>query len=523
MPKREDDIRASIERLEGAAFERFARELLGRDIYPGLNPTSRTHDLGEDARTEPSTYFQQGEQRISLAISKEDNWSKLKADCDRCVATRRRIDVLAFVTAGHPRTDVVEQWREEVKKAYGWNLEVRSIEYLSPLASRPQYESLVDDYLSVPPPGEDYIQEIEEKFTLQTSRYLDNINLHIPGMSGALPREEVTTIGEQISQGRQIVLTGEAGTGKSGIAAILARNALTQGKVVLFLDSRRIGHVTNDGELRGVFDLRGPLYKAINRIAKHKGCRIIIDQLDNIAGMESARLITDLVVDCLREPGELEIIIVCRNKEPHESELLSKILSHGFIELTCHELSQGEVKHVLEEIGIPSSQMELVELGRNFLNLELIGQIHSQRPDFDFSALKDEVYLWEAYITSWRSREDGAAGEEMLGRAMSLARQALNDPDGLFVIDIPAPRAVDRLVSWGVISLTEGRRYRFRHEKFQDFIYAWDAADRGLKPGGILGEILDYRSRNVFKWVSAIYAHRNSPLRSEFLKEAFNV
>src|ERR1700690_3529341 len=226
---REDNILIAIENLEGGKFERFTRELLSREMYPGLNPTSPTSDLGEDARTELTTLFLHNGLWISLAASKESTWGKIKIDCDRCKSTKRNIDILVFVTAGHPLSSTVEKWKKKVKVAYGWELVVHTMDFLAPYAARDQFASLVDDYLYIPPPDGDYIQDIENKFARLTTNFLGLVKNTIPGMNDPLPREEVITIEEQLSQDRFVVLTGEAGTGKTGITAIIARNAISDG------------------------------------------------------------------------------------------------------------------------------------------------------------------------------------------------------------------------------------------------------------------------------------------------------
>ncbi len=124
---REDDIRNAIRNMPGELFERFARELLRRELYPGLNPTSASHDLGEDARTETTTVFLHDGKWISLFASKTALWRKLKQDCKRCKQTRRRINTVVFVTAGDPRTTTQEDWRRRVRKEFRWELVVHTL------------------------------------------------------------------------------------------------------------------------------------------------------------------------------------------------------------------------------------------------------------------------------------------------------------------------------------------------------------------------------------------------------------
>ncbi len=525
---REDQIEAAIRGLSGDKFERFARELVTRELYPGLNPTSGSHDLSEDARTEHTTVFLHGGIWVSLILSKTGTWTKLGADCARCKETGRRIDVVVFVTAGNPRSDTVEGWHEKVEQKFGWELEVRALRWLTPVASRPDYESLVDDYLGVPPPDGDLIQKIETEFSRHTNRALEQIRLHIPGMSYSLPRNEIARVEDQLSQGKSVVLAGDAGTGKSGIGASLARSAGERRKVVLLLDARRVGHIKSETELRQHLALSGPVASAVGRVGRHKGCRVIIDQLDNIAGSVSARLLVELTVEC-SPLTDVEIIVISRKREAHEVKLLDGLATAGFVELISHPLSETRVEGVLKQLGISQFSADLVTLGRNLLNLELIGAIKQRQPNFDFSALMDEVDLWEQYVQLLIEQEEVVSGsenaEQIVAEAVKLARSGLRSEDRTFCLDYPVSRSNRRLVSWGIIvyEQEDGRVCRFRHEKLQDFLYAWNATRRYVMPTDVLDEINVHKSRNVLTWMDKIYSRRSPHLHRRFLKEMFNV
>ena len=48
---RDNQIQIAINGLSGDHFETFAVELIMRELYPGINPTSASYDGGEDAIT----------------------------------------------------------------------------------------------------------------------------------------------------------------------------------------------------------------------------------------------------------------------------------------------------------------------------------------------------------------------------------------------------------------------------------------------------------------------------------------
>lgn len=370
--------------------------------------------------------------------------------------------------------------------------------------------------------GNENIKLLNEKFSRITSRNLRKIQTKIPGLKESLVRNEAILVEGQLLKGQHVVLTGEAGTGKSGIAARIAQNAMETGKATLLIDARDISTSQTEKDVREYLDLTESFVSTIEQICDVMECRIILDQLDNVAGLRSAKIVVELIQELVQGINGLELMAVCRNKELHERDLLNGLLSNGLAEVICNEITQDQVANVLGSIGVKDYSPEVLSFGKNLLNLELIGQIHGQQPDFDFSTLTDVVYLWDKYIDTWYVREGRDAGEEMFIYAANLSRLGLNHPDGIIEREMPAPAALQRLVSWGIITLVDGRMYRFRHEKFQDYIYARDAADRLLLPQSILNEIPDHKSRNVFWWVESIYASRNSSMRLKFFEEVFN-
>jgi hypothetical protein len=527
MGIREDNIKAAIQNLSGGTFERFAFRVLREEEYPGLNPTSESHDLGEDARTEPTSLFLHHGKWVSVSTSKIAELSKLRKDCERARETGRRIDIIVFATSGEVRRDTEEKWREEIKNDFGWDLVVHSIDYFAPIAARDKHASLVEDYLQIPPQGGDFLHAIEIEFERLTSQALETATTTVEGLEEPLTRTEVSTVEDQLKDGKQVLLTGEAGTGKSGIATMLARSAEKAGRGVIFLDARRTLYINSEKDFRDYFNLSGPVDGAIARVARKKGCRVIIDQFDNAVGRTAAEQLTNLARAC-RQIENTETIVISRKIEYHEEESLKTLLDAGFVELTSHPLTETKVLGVMDKLGVSNAPAELIDACRNLLNLSLVATIKKNQPAYDFSNTLNEIDLWEGFVGALIKKEGGAAqpnfGEEVAAEAMSLAIEGLRRDDRMVILGYPRSLAHQRLISWQVIIPEEEDIHRFRHERMQDYLVAWDAFRKGTLPSEILREFDKHRTLGVFAWIDKLYARRpNSSQRRKFLKELFTL
>jgi len=514
-----DHIRSALKELPGSKFESFVRILLRRKLYPGLNTTSPSYDLGEDARTETTTLQLNDGRYYTVFVSKTATITKLKGDCRRSKETNRKIEIVVFAIGGNPREDTIENWKKEIRKDFGWELVVHPLEYIVEIASEPKFESLVDDFLHVPPIGGDFLQDIEKQFEKATNRAIRNISITIPGIDVSIEREEIKRIEDQIRLGRSVLLTGEAGSGKSGIAYQLTTNT---NKPVLFLDARSLGHIKNDTELRNHIGLSGSIEDGILRLASAKRCRVIIDQLDNSIGLPVSDLLINLALDIIHQEG-VEIIIVSRKREAHEIRFLNKLTNSGFEELNSNPLNFETVKNVLRELGVNSPNVNIMDIGKNLLNLEVIGRIIQSNSNFNMNDLSDEIELWEAYVNAIQERE-GDSGEQIISEAIFLAKQGLLQENRSFNLDHARSFEQQRLESWKIIIRDHRRVFRFYHEKFQDFLYAFDAFNRGINKQEIIEELGDlHRTRSVLIIVQEMY-HRHNPTQvPEYLRDAWNV
>jgi DNA replication protein DnaC len=363
----------------------------------------------------------------------------------------------------------------------------------------------------------------EEEFRYQTERAIKQARLEITGLKDSFQRDEITRIEDQLKLDNSVILKGDPGTGKTGIGRSLAENATKDGKAVLFLDAKRFRRIKDEKELRDHFGAIEPLSIVIARLGRECGFRLIIDQLDNVIGLDVATVLVDLAKECSGLPG-VEVIVIGRNRETHESEILERLAEDDFIELESYPLTKEQSEESLKELEIKDAPEKLVELGRNLLNLELIATIKIKQPSFDFSNILDDAALWDSYLNLLRRREeegsDLSAAEQTVAEAVRLAKLVVSKEEQTFALESPLASSHRRLESWGIIVKEEGCIYRFQHEQFQDYLFASDAVAYLKMPQQVMSEINFLRNRNIFLWMTKIYAHRKSSRRKEFLRKA---
>jgi len=206
--------------------------------------------------------------------------------------------------------------------------------------------------------------------------------------------------------------------------------------------------------------------------------------------------------------------------------LLEELQREDFVEIKCRELDETEVKEELQRLGFSNVSDRLILLCKNLLNLEILSTIKIEDPSFNPTDVEEEVALWEKYLDTIQKLESDRAGfdaaEQTINEAMKLAGNVLASDRQSFVLEKPLSTAQRSLVSWGVIVHENGLRYRFKHEKLQDHLFARYCADYEYMPLDVLNAVGPVRSRNALVWLGEIYRHRNSPLHIQFLERMLN-
>lgn len=156
------------------------------------------------------------------------------------------------------------------------------------------------------------------------------------------------------------------------------------------------------------------------------------------------------------------------------------------------------------------------------LTLEIILVIKQKRPDCAFAAISDEIALWDEYVEVFRGREEMGGrretADQLISTAMDLARRCLMSPTMSVIFDGPLSPVESRLESWHIIIGEEEFIYRFKHEKFQDYLYSRLMCGQGKMPDAVLTEIDRHRVRGILPLMQAIYKARSSPKLEPFLR-----
>jgi hypothetical protein len=360
-------------------------------------------------------------------------------------------------------------------------------------------------------------------FVRETSNSNRVLKPKLKGIPSVIPRYETELITEQLSKGQSVLLTGGAGTGKSGIAVALVVEAKKLDICSLLIDARRLSTFSTRSELREYFDVEEPIIDGIERLGLSTGIWLIVDQLDNIAGSRGCTLITDIILECSEKSG-VSVVVMSRHKEANERDALRPILEEDFVEIICTPISEEQIREILNQVGIVDPTASVLDLARNLLNLDLICEVVNSAGSTGLENISNNTDLWEYYRTAIRDRENVSGdnrGDAIISEAIRLARAGLHNIDRTFDLEYGMTHEQRRLVSNGIIEpvIEHGLKYQFRHEKLQDYLYAWNACNLHFGRQQVIDEIDRLHLRNIIVWMLDIYQQRAAPEYLQFAAE----
>ena len=291
---------------------------------------------------------------------------------------------------------------------------------------------------------------------------------------------------------RAILLSGEAGAGKTGVGAEVLEHAQALGWPTLALRLDRLEPSATPRQLGRQMELPESPATVLANVAHGRECLLYIDQLDAVSTTSGRNPhFFECVDEIIRQSAihpNLHLLLSCRRFDLANDERLRRLVGdHGIAEeIQVHALPEGQVRRIVESCGFPAQRLTAKQLALLSvpLHLKIFTEIVSQQREaeketFEFATLKD---LYDRY---WEHKYQAA--RERLGRdpqwgpafdrffLRTVREQSLSAPAA--VLDDFAPdRAA--LVSEGVL-VQEGKRLSFFHETFFDYAFAQRFVARG--------------------------------------------
>lgn len=354
------------------------------------------------------------------------------------------------------------------------------------------------------------LQTIRNRFSNETTQALDRIQTTIDGLDH-IERPETDRAVERLSNGENVIVTGEGGVGKSGILATVTTKWEED---VLFIDASAHSTVRNRAELSSALGFDDGIQRPIEQLAVASHVLIIVDQLDDI-DRAAGKVYQEFILDTA-DLDNVTVAFACRDHdltvrreyEPLDNaESFSTRLTIGLLRTTDAE------EHVQELIGESPSD-ELVKIGRKIENLDIIAQL--AKDGVDFSGISGEIPLWDKFREQLGREDhphDGTrSGDDIIERLIEYAVDAIEDEsDGLniFTVSTSQDWIDQRLINRGVIEESTdrpgNRKYRFRHLDFQRYLYAWNAVQENRPIQDVTSRLDERLGKDIFRFMLLLY------------------
>lgn len=327
---------------------------------------------------------------------------------------------------------------------------------------------------------------------------------------GSIDRPEIEQI-QNIWQSTDtpILLYGEAGTGKSGIALRLGQALVKAGTPILFMRATDFPNGQDPiAIIQNRMALNIPLMDALDKLSKERVFAVIVDQLDSVAGTDLGKNFTSFL-KALDGIFGIRVLAVSRTYECLNDQDISTL---GFQKVECGRLTGEQALQYLSRIGLVDPSPSIVVLASNLLNLSLISDVVTLTPDHP-RAIFDEVELWKQFLVTIQRREGNEAAEF----AMKLAREVTAKGERDFPVEFPSIGIQRKLLSRGILVSSRAKRYTFRHERLQDFLCVYALFPEQPTFSQLLGEFENSLLKGVIFWLHLLYHTERLNLEPAFV------
>lgn len=284
--------------------------------------------------------------------------------------------------------------------------------------------------------------------------------------------------------GQDILLTGVAGSGKSGCLLEIVEGLVGKDVPVLAFRLDRMLPVQTTTALGADMGLPESPALVLARAFPGRKVALVVDQLDFVSTTSGrhpdffdtlAALIGE--VRGLRADAEIHLILACRQFDFQHDARLRALLPKDEVPFVLGELTEAEVRAVLAAEGgdatrLTPRQLQLLLLPQNLALFVESGLVRDERASF-----VSQKELFDAY---WQTKRTtlAAAWPAEANQWMPIIETLVREMNEAQVISVPktrldafSPHFLDVMVSEGVLT-DDKRRYGFGHESFFDYCFA---------------------------------------------------
>ena len=350
----------------------------------------------------------------------------------------------------------------------------------------------------------------------------------ITGIANSIKLPEVGEVINCLRQKRRVVVTGDAGVGKTGIVVEISK--IFKLAYFIFIDAR---YICNCKSLQDVSEMIGlteySLFDTIRAKARtpKKPVVVVIDQCDSIRRIHGQY---DIIMKLLKRFADIDnigIIVICRTEESKGLKEHIKGKSEIDVgEVHVKQLDKELAQEQLRQLGFVDAIDELIEMSRNLFMLSLIADLVGKPGDADLRNVTNILDFWEKYRGSLEAEilNNNDNKYRVTACAAKYAKQCLIDDRG--TCELPPIRGEEENVLTSRKVLIQDpiftQRYRFRHEKMRDYMYSHEAV-YGRRMGlEAIEEELDEQAGLVAPVMAELYLKADDKKAAELILKAIS-
>jgi hypothetical protein len=345
------------------------------------------------------------------------------------------------------------------------------------------------------------------------------------GLTEFIDRGETQEIWNLLFNRKALLLSGEAGSGKSGIGVEIY-NKCKENKIFVFmLDVRRFSGIRSKNEISIKIGIEENIKTVFSGLGQKGNCLLIIDQLDSVCGTPLGNIVVEFAIEC-QKIFQLSVLVISRHNEI-ERTLLRNLLESDFEEIKCKKIHEELVRETLFKQGLTNPSSQLIRLCSNVLLLDLLCSIIIDTNSIYIGEIENEIIIWKKYLEFYLKREREGTGfseNDIYQGLIRMACKGLESDDRSFLLEYPLTPIENRYVSQGIITKMSqwNQRFYFKIEKFQDFLYAFSATNRELNKSQIESEINIIFHKNILSFMVDFYKLGNQRKYELFLREVLS-